>query len=147
MTTELELHVQQGGPSRHDLIWGVFEDLGGMATIADIREQCLEEGVFSPEHKRTLLHRGLDSEIRRVLKERDASGLCRSGPTEPLEEAETGPVWKQRVLWDFADYAFNIRGLIEQRDECWGEAIKLADECRDRFGDAPTVDAPEDRRS
>ncbi len=84
--------------------------------------------------------------VRRALTATDKRGLPFAGPTSDRSE-EGSPLWCQRALWSFEDYALNIRERTAQRDECHRNAWLLAEECRQRYGRAPEISPLEDRRS
>ncbi len=146
MVAELNLEQEQAKAPLEERIRELFRDLGGSMSTAQFAQECIDQGIWNDDELARFELQRAQSIVRRVLKEPDASGLCYAGPT--AESSEDGsPIWSQRAFWEYADYEFNIGIAIKQRDERWGQAIKLADECRDRFGTAPDVSASEDRRS
>lgn len=121
----------------------LFGELGGSMTTREFAGECINAGVWTENELSSIQIRGVQSEIRLALRKSDSAGLPFAGQT--TERPDGQPVWKQRPLWLFADYELNICELVSQRDECHATALKLADECADKFGSAPDIASLEGR--
>ena len=83
--------------------------------------------------------RGVQADIRKALKTKDRGGLPFAGQTTEADE-DGAPMWRVRQEWLFPDYEMNVRALAAQRDLLQWEAVALVNECRDRFGVAPSLE-------
>lgn len=122
--------------SRDQRIRDAFAQAGAMTT-GEFARHCIEIGIYTEEDLESFAIQHVQSEVRKALKRPDLTGLPFAGQT--TEKVDGAAVWKQRNLWTYDDYAVNIRELITQRDTLHTEAVKLSDECRERFGIAPDV--------
>lgn len=125
--------------SRETLLREEFAAVGPMTTQAFARH-CIDMGFWDEDELTRFALSHAQSEIRKALNTPDASGLRFAGPTTNTEDG--APLWSQRALWRFEDYTLNCGDLVRQRDALHDEAVKLARECRDRFGVAPDIDWP-----
>lgn len=145
MAAELDLQVQDS-VSRDQRIRDLFASLGGGMGTREFVRVCRRVGIWSQEEWDGFAIDKAQAVIRRAFKTQDAAGLPFAGIT--TERTEDGaPVWQQRPLWTYDDYALNIAELIAQRNECDRNAARLAAECAERFGRSPDISPLEDRRS
>lgn len=115
-----------------------FEALGGAMPMNQFALELVDAGIYSDEDLRMYGLRAVQAEARRALRKRDEAGLPFAGQTITTEGG--AHIWMQRPLWSFEDYELNISELIAQRDECHAIAIKMASECEEKFGRAPSID-------
>lgn len=123
--------------SRDQRIRDEFVRVGPMSTNA-FAHHLVAVGFYSDEDLVTMHIRAIQAEARKALKQPDEAGLPFAGQTTKEDDGGT-IVWMMRQLWDFDDYSLNVKELVGQRDTLHWQAARLADECRDRFGHAPTV--------
>jgi hypothetical protein len=127
--------------SRDQRIRDEFVAVGGSMGTNRFARHCISAGIWFDDELEALQVKAVQSKIRDALRVADASGLPFAGQTTRTEEDdERAPVWMQRHLWDYGDYALNIGERVKQRDSLHYEAIGLHDECLARFGRAPSLD-------
>lgn len=124
--------------SKDQRIRDVYEAHGQRMSIPNLAKACVSDGVWTPIELQLFALRSVREQCRRVLKERDAAGLPKSGQT--CEQDDDGqPVWQARFLWGFEDYELNVKEHVEQRNENHVVAVKLAAEGSARYGHAIPV--------
>ncbi len=121
-----------------------FVRVGGGMTTAAFARHCLDEGIFAEEEREAFELRAAQHIVRKALHGDDASGLPFAGPTRELDPFTGSPLWVRRDLWSYEDYAVNVDELRTQRDTMHWRAVRLAEECRARYGRAPRVGFPVD---
>ena len=128
--------------SREHRIRQLFDQLGPMTT-ADTAKRCVDAGIFSEEEVIAFGMRSIQAEVRKALKRADQSGLPFAGQTTNSDDTGAA-VWSQRAFWLYDDYDLNVRESMTHIRSMYTEAVKLADECEDRFGRRPSTRLPDD---
>ena len=122
--------------SRSMRILGKFQSVGGMGDMNDFANVCLDDAsIFTPEEKKTALHRWSVRVCEDALKTRDAvSGLPFAGPS-----AETRSFWKQLSLMDYDDAAFNLSMRSGQLQADYEMLCRFQAWMIERWGTAPEI--------
>ena len=117
--------------------------LGESAAIQRLLDECAADLTHAAALRAWWQNRNVPSAVldaverdcREALKTPDANGLPFAGPTTETESDE--PVWQKRELWEYADYALNIRAYEADCDRNGRIAQGLRQECRGKFGHEP----------
>jgi len=80
-----------------------------------------------------LAMRSVQDACLRALKRKDQSGLSVCLPSAE-RNADSQPIWKARQYCLPMDYVENVKAHLKQRNEDHIVAVKLADECEQRYG-------------
>lgn len=110
-------------PSFEVIVRRVHGDLGGRASLDDVID------VMESEHPDVFLRNArsaLKSKVRNALTDHDATGMPHASSIDGR--------YVQRGLFDVDDYRVTIERCIEQSTALLATAIRLSDECADRFG-------------
>jgi hypothetical protein len=121
-----------------DDILDLFRGGDGPVSTRMLARRCLDAGVFDEEWRESAVVRAAQEECRGVLKGCDIHGLPFAGKTSGSDD-DGAPLWVQREMWDFDTYALNITEYANQRDRNHEKALLLRDECRRKFGRAPSI--------
>lgn len=108
----------------HDRIWGIFDSLGGRATVDEIFVALRNN--LSPEEAEDLLDVHLRTAIRNAVRHADKGGL-------PLA-ASIGGTYIQRALWDEHEYRHVVRKSVGRSVENRGRARQYVGECLEVLG-------------
>lgn len=101
---------------------------------------CRDDGeVFGEEHDARALHARDKQALQKLMhKRKDEHGLPVVGPTS-REDVDGKPAVATRQLWLLPDYEENVAERIRNRDGNHIMAVRLARECRERYGTAPHI--------
>jgi hypothetical protein len=142
MPTQMTFDGDEIPANRAQAVKDLFEQAGGELGSRGFARLCIDNGVYSF----ALLDRAqltwVQSDIRRILKQPDESGLPFAGQTTERGE-DNEPIWKQRRYWFYEDYESNIHEHLRNRDENHNAAVALTRECAARFGRCPFISAIE----
>lgn len=135
MTVQLDFDGNEVQVNRSTLIRNLLADMGGAST-REVAQAAIDGGIFSAQEIDAMVVRAVQSLCRRALKELDPSGKPYAGQTTDIAE-DGGPIWKNRGLWNPADYDVNVAEYRSAVYENHRIGSRLADECEDRFGERP----------
>ena len=118
--------------TRAERIRTLFKRIGAISTGAFV-DRCIEDGIFTEAEVRAAARSAFQKVIRDALRADDASGLPFAG--QKCSRDGDGQVeWAQRSLWAFEDYELNVNERIAHRDGEHITAVRLANECEQRYG-------------
>jgi len=131
--------------TRAERIRALFKKIGAISTGAFV-DRCIEDGIFTEDEVRAAARSAFQKVIRDALRADDASGLPFAGQT--CNTNGDGQVeWAQRSLWSFDDYELNVSERIAHRDGEHITAVRLANECEQRYGRRIAIAPLPSRRS
>lgn len=117
--------------SRKEQIRKLFKRVGATSTRG-LAKLCIDEGIFSDTDVENAALTTFQNVVRDSLSEDDDTGLPFAGQTATFD-VDHQRLWKQRALWEYDDYVVNVEEHITQRDAGHVMAVRLADECEQRF--------------
>jgi hypothetical protein len=103
-------------------------------TIQATTDDCFRAGLWNKAEISAAAQRQFRAEVRAALGEL-IDGKPFAGPTTMT--IGKAPIWKQRSLWDLADYEFNFDQYVGRARGNVEVANALALECVERFGSGP----------
>jgi len=113
----------------------LFVELGAVS-IRSLAETALDRGLIDDETRHACELHGLAGLCRRTLKTKTATGLPFAKPLGDEDGA-----WSQLRLFNREQLFALIRREAAALTSDHDELVKLADYCRERFGDAPEIPA------
>ena len=126
--------------NRKQRILEVFTSHGGLMTIRQLAEYCIDDGVYSVPEMNLMVRRAIQGEARDALKRDRPDGLPFAGPlARKAEGDEDGHPWGQLELWGEEDSLFNINERDEQLRADNKRLVKLIDNHEARWGYRPTT--------
>ena len=115
------------------LIAQVFAEMGGVGTLADVRQQVL---ALLPDDTRShLVERGLTSSINGFFREKDANNL----PTAP--EVDEHGTHLLLELTSVEEYRYVVRKYMARSVANRSMALRVAERCMEQHGVMIDIDA------
>jgi hypothetical protein len=131
--------------TRAERIRSLFKRVGAISTNAFV-ERCIDEGIFTESEIKAAARSAFQKVVRDALRADDGNGLPFAGQTCNTD-GDGQQEWAQRTLWSFDDYELNVNERIAHRDGEHITAVRLANECEERYGKRIAIPALPARRS
>lgn len=131
--------------TRAERIRGLFKKIGAISTGAFV-DRCIQDGIFTDAEVRAAARSAFQKVVRDALRAEDAGGLPFAGQTCNAD-GDGQAEWAQRTLWSFDDYVLNVNERIAHRDGEHITAVRLANECEDRYQKRIAIPALPSRRN
>ncbi len=114
-------------------IRATWDALDAPQEINRFTHECIQSGIWSQDEMIGFAFNHAKNEVRTALRALDSQGLPFAGPSPTKATTGSGQVWKQRTLWDIADYEFNVEERVSQVMGEYRVVEGLKAECLDRY--------------